>query len=129
MPVALLLSFFQRLIEECPASISSVDLVNVQRDVDGFIQYQWPYDVVFPNLRCWFLDLLLEDRAMTYSDDITLLVELLIRQQPIESVAKSWGKGGEKAFLKTIKVIVANLNDNISHLHEIENPYTTRKLR
>jgi len=128
MPVALLLSFFQRLIEECPASISSVDLVNVQRDVDGFIQYQWPYDVVFPSLRCWFLDLLLKGEVVTYGDDVALLIELLIRQQSLESVARSWGKGGEKVFLKTIRVIVSNLNDNISNLHGVGNPYTSRKL-
>ena len=129
MPVPLLLSFLQRSTEECPSSIYFADVANVQRDVDGFISRQWPYDVVFPSLRCWFLGLLSEDKAAICSDDIVLLVELLIRQQTIKSVAKLWGRGGEKAFLKTIRVIVANLNDNFSHLQEIENPYTTRKLR
>ena len=119
MPVPLLLSFLQQLPEECSSRVSSTDAANVQRDVDGFIQRQWPYDVVFASLRCWFLDWLLESKAEGYSDDMLLLVELLIRQQSLESVVKLWGKGGEKAFLKAIKVIVTSLDDNISHLHGV----------
>mgnify|MGYP002700384217 CR=1 FL=1 len=117
MSTELLLCFLVREREESMASTPSVETMEVQRDVDGFLQYQWPYDAVFPRLQDWFLGLLFTDNIITHSDDISLLMDLFVRQQAIESAAKCWGKGGEKAFLKAVKTAISNANDNASHLH------------
>ncbi|MBV1919593.1 MAG: GNAT family N-acetyltransferase [Pseudomonadales bacterium] len=117
MSTELLLCFLVRERGECIAGISAVEAMEIKRDVDGFLQYRWPYDVVFPRLQCWFLGLLFKGNIITYSDDISLLMDLFVRQRSIERVAKHWGKGGEKALLKVLKAAVSNANDNTSHLH------------
>ncbi|PCJ29087.1 MAG: hypothetical protein COA99_19860 [Moraxellaceae bacterium] len=92
------------------ASICPVDVGRVQRDVRGFLAYQWPYDVVFPSLRQWFLGQLnsLEDTLAI--EEISILADLLIRQKSLEQVALSWGEGGQKSLVKKIKAIVHTLN-------------------
>ena len=117
MSTELLLSFLKEEEGENITGIATVDVIACQQDVDGFLQYQWPYDVVFPSLQRWFLGLLLSDNVVASSDDISLLVGLFVRQQPLERAIELWGKGGEKAFIKRVKVVVANVNDSISHLH------------
>jgi len=91
-------------------SICPVGMDRVQRDVRGFLAYQWPYDVVLPSLRQWFLGQLnsLEDTLAI--EEISILVDLLIRQKSLEQVALSWGEGGQRSLVKKIKEIVHTLN-------------------
>jgi len=113
MPTELLLCFLKGEKGE----VATADARACQRDVDGFLQYQWPYDVVFPSLQRWFLGLLFSGNVIASNDDISVLMELFVRQQSLEQAVKCWGKGGEKAFIKRLKIVVATVNDNISHLH------------
>ena len=117
MPAELLLRFLERERRESMASISRVEVTEDQREVDGFLQYQRPFDVVFPSLQRWFLGLLVAGNNTIHSDDMPLLVDLLVRQKSIKSVVKCWGKGGEKALIKVVKTVIAKQNDNISNLH------------
>jgi len=117
MPSELLLCLLKRGDGKSITGVSAIDIIAGQRDVDGFLQYQWPYDVVFPSLQRWFLGLLFSGNIIAPSGDISLLVELFIRQQSLKRAVEVWGKGGEKAFIKMVKIAVANVNENVSNLH------------
>lgn len=116
MPSELLLCFLKGGEVEAVVGFPVVNTMTDQQNVDGFLRYQWPYDVVFPNLQRWFLGLLFTENETVYNDDIDVLMDLFIRQLPINNVAKGWGRGGEKAFLKRLKAAVMRINDSASHL-------------
>lgn len=88
----------------------------VRRDVEGFISYQWPYDVVFPSLCQWVEQFLGEVQYSKNThldeDELALLVSLFVRQYSLDTVSKQWGKGGKKALLKRMKSTILNANSN-----------------
>ncbi len=102
-----------------------IDDTFYEQDFIGFIQYHWPYDVVFASLCEWFVDNLrmVEQyfiQNVVGGDGVTfsLLIDIFIRQEGFLVVVNKWGKGGEKALVKALRNILFKLNDNISHLHK-----------